>query len=111
MRENNTVATFGYGKAIELLKAGRLCARNNWNGKGMFVFMRPSDQLTETVVTEHVKSLPESYKEWVRKHPSLSGVITFNSYLCLKSADGTVINGWVASQTDVLADDWVEILP
>jgi hypothetical protein len=25
----------------------------------------------------------------------------------MKAADGTVVNGWLASQTDMLANDWM----
>ena len=42
--------TFNYGKAIELLKQGKLVARENWNGKNMFVFMRPADKLSESFI-------------------------------------------------------------
>lgn len=33
--------------------------------------------------------------------------IKFTAYLCMKAADDTVVNGWLASQTDMLANDWV----
>ena len=33
--------------------------------------------------------------------------IKFTAYLCMKAADGTVVNGWLASQTDMLASDWM----
>lgn len=33
--------------------------------------------------------------------------IKFTAYLCMKAADGTVVNGWLASQTDMLANDWM----
>lgn len=34
-----------FGAAIEAVKQGKLIARKGWNGKGMFVFQRPSDEL------------------------------------------------------------------
>lgn len=103
--------TFNYGKAIELLKQGKLVARENWNGKNMFVFMRPADKLSESFIVETVKSLPAAYKEWVKNHPSESGEVSFSSYLCLKTPNGTVVNGWIASQTDMLSEDWYEVTP
>jgi hypothetical protein len=30
------------GQAIEALKQGKLVQRKGWNGKGMFIFQRPS---------------------------------------------------------------------
>jgi hypothetical protein len=35
-----------FGKAIEALKQGKLVAREGWNGKGMFIFQRPSDTIS-----------------------------------------------------------------
>ena len=64
-----------FGQAIEALKQGKRVARKNWNGKGMFIFMRPADELN-------------------------------TAYLCMKAADGTIVNGWLASQTDMLSEDW-----
>ena len=29
----------------------------------------------------------------------------------MKAADGSVVNGWLASQTDMLADDWELVNP
>jgi hypothetical protein len=29
----------------------------------------------------------------------------------MKAADGSIVNGWLASQTDMLADDWVLVDP
>lgn len=36
-------------------------------------------------------------------------MIKFDAYLCMKAADNTIVNGWLASQSDMLADDWVII--
>lgn len=102
---------FDFGKALELLKEGKLVTRKNWNGKGMFIFMRPADEIDETFIINKVKSLPDSYKGWVKNHPSENGKVIFNSYLCLKSANNEIVNGWFASQTDMLANDWMEINP
>ncbi len=32
--------------------------------------------------------------------------IKFGSYLCMKTAMNTVVNGWIPSQTDILSSDW-----
>lgn len=95
-----------FGEAIEHVKNGGLVARQGWNGKGMFIFMRPADALTVNFIVNKVKSLPESLKKWVAKHHGENDEIKFNAYLCMKAADGTIVNGWLASQTDILAEDW-----
>lgn len=102
-----------YGKAIEALKEGKMVARDGWNGKGMFVFMRPADEIPVDVVINNIKSLPQSVKDYyaareAKEQPSEQGLskIKFLPYLCMKAADGSIVNGWLASQTDMLAEDW-----
>lgn len=98
-----------FGQALESLKRGHLVARKGWNGKGMFIFMRPEDNLPTNMIVNQVKSLPESFKRWVANNhgDSETDRIKFTAYLCMKAADGAVVNGWLASQTDMLANDWM----
>jgi hypothetical protein len=104
-----------FGTAIEAVKQGKLIAREGWNGKGMFVFQRPEDELTPAFIVDKVKSLPQSLKNFIaRKYGNethyTSGdeiKVKFTSYLCMYAADGSIVNGWLASQTDMLAEDWV----
>lgn len=98
-----------FGEAIEAAKNGNLVSRSGWNGKGMFVFLRPEDSLTTDMIVNKVKSLPDAFKKWVADNYGDSELdkIKFTAYLCMKAADGTVVNGWLASQTDMLAEDWI----
>jgi hypothetical protein len=96
-----------FGKAIDAAKDGKLIARSGWNGKGMFVFMRPSDHLEPSFIIEKVKSLPQAFKNTLIGVTFREGeTIKFGSYLCMKAADNSIVNGWLASQTDMLANDW-----
>jgi hypothetical protein len=105
-----------FGLALEALKKGLMAARTGWNGKGMFIFMRPAAELHVDFVAREIKSLPQSVKDYYLqdciddkgKPLTLSpdDVVKFTPYLCLKAADGTIVNGWLASQTDMLSDDW-----
>lgn len=98
-----------FGWAICALKAGKLVTRKGWNGKGMFVFMRPGDALPEKFIIENVKSLPQSLKVYYKNNPvewDNGGDIRFTPYLCMKNAQGEIMNGWAATQTDMLAEDW-----
>lgn len=109
-----------FGAALEALKDGKRVARIGWNGKGMFIFMRPADKIHISTVVNNVKSLPQSVKDYYRHDISRedgsqipteeldeNDVVEFTAYLCMKAADGTIVNGWLASQTDMLSDDWV----
>lgn len=100
-----------FGQAIGSLKHGFLVRRKGWNGKGMFLFMRPFDLLTDGLITDTVKSLPWSFKEWVKTHPSEDGKRLFTQYICMKAADGSIVNGWNATQVDMLSEDWVLVDP
>ena len=99
-----------FGEALEAVKQGRLIARQDWNGKGMFVFMRPADELSINFIVHVVKSLPNAVKGYFADQTRLGldgdDKIKFTPYLCLKAADNSIVNGWLASQTDMLANDW-----
>ena len=105
--------TITFGQALEAVKEGKLAARSGWNGKGMFIFMRPEDTLTTDMIINKVKSLPQSVKDYfyaqdAKESGSEQGLtkIKFTAYLCMKAADNSIVNGWLASQTDMLATDW-----
>lgn len=104
-------ATGTFGQAIGSLKQGFLVAREGWNGKGMFLFMRPFDELKDDFILDTVKSLPFNFKKWVNTHPNESGSRFFGAYICMKAANGEIVNGWLASQTDMLSEDWVLVNP
>lgn len=104
-----------FGQAVELTNQGKLAARKGWNGKGMFIFQRPEDTLTADFIINKVKSLPQALKDFYQKAIEQDGNtkaeevnIKFTAYLCMKAADGSIVNGWLASQTDMLAEDWEE---
>ena len=78
-----------FGEAIEALKKGERVARNGWNGKKMFLF------LVKPVGIEYKKELPEQY-EYCEHIESIA----------MKTADDKILVGWLASQNDILAEDW-----
>lgn len=100
-----------FGQAIGSLRNGFLVRREGWNGKGMFLFMRPWCVLDDKTIINDVKSLPWNFKEWVKAHPNDARQRVFTEYICLKAADGTIVNGWLPSQIDMLTDDWELVNP
>lgn len=88
-------ATFCFGKAIELMKRGHLVARIGWNGKGMAVAYQPG-------YPDGIPCNQNTAKTW---HMPEGTLFKCNPYLQLRCADGTY-QMWVASQTDILSDDW-----
>ncbi len=97
-----TESDLNFGQAIEAVKEGNLIAREGWNGKNMFVFQRPKDTLSRDII-DQVKSINHEAKRVLLNQER---EIKFLAYLCMFSAQGEVVNGWLASQTDMLAEDW-----
>lgn len=107
-----------FGEAIELVKEGKLVARKGWNGKHIFIFMRPLDSLSVDMIINRVKSLPQAVKDYFAAYSwtteddepldDKDAYVEFTEYLCMKTATGTIVNGWLASQTDMLSEDWEE---
>ncbi len=66
-----------FGIAVEQLKRGNKVSRKGWNGKGMYLELQTPDENSKM-------TLP---------------------YIWMWTACGNRVP-WLASQTDVLADDW-----
>ena len=86
-----------FGQALEALHHGEKVAREGWNGKGMFIYLENGTLITPDKIRNLTlaKSIPDSQKH-----------IKINPHIDMKSADGSIVVGWLASQTDLLADDW-----
>jgi hypothetical protein len=84
-----------FGQALDLLRSNKKVSRENWNGKGMFIFLVPGS-------------------EFKVNRPPLLGIypegtmIKYHSHIDMKTADNMIVP-WLASQTDVLAEDWMEV--
>lgn len=69
-----------FGDALARLKAGGKVARTGWNGKGMWIVLIPGD---------------------IR-----AGNKIMDPCIGMNTAQGTMQPGWLASQADMLAEDW-----
>lgn len=104
-REEPAIAAlhFDFGEAIRHLKAGRRVARAGWNGKGMWLSL--SGPLTgREIAFENFWSTNNS--EYARLNGGSAVVLPSIS---MKTVDGGILMGWLASQTDMLAEDWVVV--
>jgi hypothetical protein len=72
------------GWALNEMKCGNRVRRENWNGKGMWLALQVPDQFSKM-------TLPYIYIEYPAGHPAYP--------------NGCRVP-WLASQTDILADDW-----
>lgn len=91
-----------FGGAIKALKAGKRVAREGWNGKGMWLWLKSGC----TIKAEWCKD--EALKTIAEKN---GGEIEGLGTICMKTADNKVLTGWLASQTDMLSEDWIIIEP
>ena len=99
---NNAYRTtdgLSFGFAIEALKKGYKVARNGWNGKGMWLSM--SGPLGGRVI-----GADDFWSENNRNYARQFGGATVLPCITMKTADGAILMGWLASQTDMLAEDW-----
>lgn len=74
-----------FGGALEALKAEKKVARTGWNGKGMYLYLADGKLLTQEIG---------------------DGSYPFTDSIVMKTADNRYCIGWLASQTDMLAEDW-----
>lgn len=74
-------AQVAFGTALAALKGGYRVARAGWNGKGMWLGLQRPDP-------DSKMSLP---------------------YIFMSTADGHLVP-WLASQTDLLSEDWELLL-
>lgn len=83
-----------FGQVVEGLKIGKRFQREGWNGKGMFIFLVNGSTFT------------------VNREPLLSilgegAQVEYHAHIDMKTAQGYIVP-WLASQADVLAEDWQE---
>lgn len=86
-----------FSEALTAIKTGHRVARSGWNGKGMFLFLVPGSVFK------------------VNREPLLSILgegteVQYHGHIDMKTAQGYIVP-WLASQTDLLADDWEIVRP
>ena len=79
-------AGMNFGEALEALKAGYKCRRAGWNGKGIYIELQKPDEYSKM-------TLPYIY------------IVTTQLIADNPAAPKGVVP-WLASQTDMLAEDW-----
>lgn len=91
-----------FGSALKAMNEGHRVQRRGWNGKGMWICLGqghpkvPADNFWNT----HTKTFAIENGGHAEVLP----------YLIMKTADDKILMGWLASQSDMLADDWTYVL-
>jgi hypothetical protein len=87
-----------FGQAIEAAQGGQRITRANWNGKGMWVCFMPPTTIPSGLVNGRTRTfVPE-------------GDLVVGGYFVMWTAAGVWQPGWLASQADMIADDW-DVVP
>ena len=84
---NNT-----FGETIDLLRQGYIAQRKGWNGKNMFIYVEEGKVMPD---------LREPLKSWSNRE-AIEVLPHFN----MVNAKSQLVVGWLASQEDMLSDDW-----
>ena len=79
----------GFGEAIKLLKEGKRLQREGWNGKNQYI------ELATNI----------SYKNTRGEIINVEHDAIGNNAIAFVGTSGIQL-GWLASQADMLADDW-----
>ncbi len=93
------VTGMSFGHALQALKEGHRVARTGWNGKAMWL----------SLSCDGTRQVPAS-GFWSPHNAAFAeangGSATVLPSITMKTATGEILMGWLASQTDMLADDW-----
>lgn len=81
-----------FGQAIEALKQGKKVTRKGWNASGMWLVFMPPFTVEEP-------------NERTRAH-GITEAFDCGGYVVMWTARGVWQPGWLASQADMLAEDW-----
>ena len=89
-----------FGDALKALKAGQRVARTGWNGKGMWLAYTPGTKFAPV----HAKP---GHAAAFRAKEAPHEDVRLLPHIDMRAADGSMVIGWLASQTDMLAEDWM----
>jgi len=90
-----------FGQAIECLKEGKKVARTGWNGKGMFLWLKPAVTIkSDWCKDPMLKQLSDD------NGGEIEALGTICMYTCDSSGRKAILTGWMASQSDMLLEDW-----
>ena len=90
-----------FGMAVEAMKRGAKVARRGWNGNEMYIWVMPGSA---------IKNCPNISDPHLAEIDKAEGEIRFLGSIRMRTATGDVLTGWLASQTDMLAEDWEIVL-
>lgn len=95
-------AFMDFGEAIKAMKSGHKVAREGWNGKGMFIVYMPPLYLPPYNTADTARKVNDRTAKWIGTDTPLDS----QGYIAMFTAQKKWQPGWLASQADILSDDW-----
>ena len=86
---------FDFGEALRGMRSGLRVQRAGWNGKGMWLALQKG----------YPEGVPANANSAEAFHIPEGTTIRILPYIAMKTVDGAFVP-WLASQTDMLAQDW-----
>jgi len=93
-----------FGLALEAIQKGHRVARSGWNGKDMFIFLLPTGTIPMEAI--HDPALLELISENINEDNTFEALATIRMWTVNAHGRKAILTGWLASQTDMLSDDW-----
>ena len=100
------VSGLSFGMAIEAMKKGMKVARAGWNGKGMFCIYVPG---TRNVELNKNSPYYAALNDASNGQSHVEILPHFDMYTVNAEGRRAFLPGWLASQSDMNADDWAII--
>jgi len=90
-----------FSEALEQLKQGKKLKRKNWNGKNQFVFLVKGETINQIIGINFCDDeIDKNLFKAIFEGSKLTDL------LAIKTTSNQIQLGWLASQTDMLSDDW-----
>jgi Protein of unknown function (DUF2829) len=91
-----------FSQALRQLKAEKRLARRGWNGAGMFIVLMPRLELPPYNTQDTTRKVNDRTAKWIGEDTPLD----CQPYIAMWTAQKQWQPGWLASQADLLAEDW-----
>lgn len=91
--------SMNFGMALAAIHKEHKVARRGWNGKDMFIYLQEGSSMPFQLARNPVL---REYAESVK--PGLE--VPILPHIDMKTANGSILIGWQATQTDMLSNDW-----
>ena len=100
-RAYQPTTAMSFGQAIEAMKVGQSVARAGWGGDGAFAYLRYGRASLDYREAESIEGISTDFFSFGETETG----VRLPSFR-MRTAKGSILEGWVASQIDKLAEDW-----